>query len=76
MVGPPPADAKDSNVYRKVIAMTDDGRFRVKVRFTEQQVILLDKLLDEGRFGDTHAEVVARVFDEYLRSRGTKGREN
>lgn len=52
--------------------MTDDERFRVKVRFTEQQVILLDKLLDEGRFGGTHAEVVARVFDEYLRSRETK----
>jgi hypothetical protein len=52
--------------------MTDDGYVRVKVRFTEQQVILLNKLLDEGRFGDTHAEVVARVFDEYLRSRETK----
>lgn len=54
------------------MAVTNDGRFRVKVRFTEQQVILLDKLLDEGQFGDTHAEVVVRVFDEYLRSRATK----
>jgi len=44
----------------------------VKVRFTEQQVILLDKLLKEAQFGDTHAAVVARVFDEYLRSRETE----
>jgi hypothetical protein len=52
--------------------VTEDGRVRVKIRFTEQQVILLDKLLDEARFGDTHADVVARVFDEYLRSREMK----
>ncbi|WP_415394527.1 hypothetical protein ACMTN4_01955 (plasmid) [Rhodococcus globerulus] len=46
--------------------------FHVKVKFTEQQSLLLDKLLAEGSFGSTYSEVVTGVFAEYLRSNEKK----
>jgi hypothetical protein len=40
---------------------------KLKVPFTEQQLTLLHKLLEEGSFGATMEEVCLNVFREYTR---------
>ncbi|HEX7054531.1 MAG TPA: hypothetical protein VF211_11425 [Burkholderiales bacterium] len=40
---------------------------KLKVRFTEQQLVLLNKLLAEGTFGKTLEEVCLNVYREYTR---------
>lgn len=39
---------------------------KVKVKFTEQQMMLLDKLKQEGTFGKTYEEIIPAVFREYV----------
>ena len=39
---------------------------KVKVTFTEQQMMLLDKLKQEGTFGKTYEEIIPAVFREYV----------
>ena len=40
---------------------------KLKVRFTEQQLVLLRKLLAESTFGKTMEEVLLNVYREYTR---------
>ena len=40
---------------------------KVKVRFTHQQMVLLERLKAEGRFGDNYEEVIPAVFREYVK---------
>jgi hypothetical protein len=40
---------------------------RLKVPFTEQQLVLLRRLIEEGKFGSTLEEVCLSVFREYAR---------
>ena len=41
-------------------------KVKVKVRFTQQQMILLEKLKQEGTFGKTYEEIIPKVFREYV----------
>ena len=41
-------------------------KVKVKVKFTQQQMELLDKLKQEGKFGESHGEICAAVFKEYV----------
>lgn len=45
-------------------------KVKVKVRFNQQQMVLLDKLKQEGTFGQTYEEIIPAVFREYIRSLG------
>lgn len=38
---------------------------RVPVRFTEQQLKLLDKVREEGVFGESYEDVIVALFREY-----------
>ena len=40
---------------------------KLKVPFTEQQLVLLRRLLEEGKLGGTLEEVCLKVFREYAR---------
>ena len=44
-----------------------DGGAQLEVPFTEQQLILLRKVVDEGRYGKTIEEVCLNVYREYAR---------
>lgn len=46
---------------------------KVVVRFTQQQLQLLEKLKIEGKFGETYAKIVINVFREYARQESNKG---
>jgi hypothetical protein len=37
----------------------------LEVAFTQQQLVLLQQLLDEGRHGNTMEEVVRTIFRQY-----------
>ncbi|MBE3142775.1 MAG: hypothetical protein IMZ61_02485 [Planctomycetes bacterium] len=50
-----------------------DKKTRVVVRFTQQQIELLDKLKQEGRFGGSHAEIVVNLFRESIEDTYGKG---
>lgn len=39
---------------------------KVEVKFTEQQMMLVDKLKQEGTFGKTYEEIIPAVFREYV----------
>ena len=39
---------------------------KVKVTFTEQQMMLLEKLKQEGTFGKTYEEIIPVVFRDYV----------
>jgi hypothetical protein len=41
---------------------------KVRVRLTEQQLVLLEPLREEGTFGNTMEEVMINVFREYART--------
>jgi len=43
-----------------------DKEVKVKVRFTQQQMLLLEKLKQEGKFGKTYEEIIPAVFREYV----------
>ena len=38
----------------------------IKVKFTQQQIELLDKLAQEGTYGKTYPDIVVAVFREYI----------
>lgn len=40
---------------------------RVKVRFTEQQLVLLEQIRAEGTYGRTMEEVIVALFRDYAR---------
>lgn len=40
---------------------------KLKVPFTEQQLVLLEKVVEEARFGNTLEEVCLNIFREYTR---------
>jgi Arc/MetJ-type ribon-helix-helix transcriptional regulator len=46
----------------------EENKETVMVRFTEQQLVLLESLRREGRYGDTMAEVVRNVMREAVRN--------
>lgn len=39
---------------------------KIKVKFTQQQMKLLDKLKEEGKFGKTYEEIIRNIFREYI----------
>ena len=41
---------------------------KVQVQFTEQQLVFLEKLRAEGKFGGTLEEVVRNVFREHVQA--------
>ena len=46
---------------------------KLTVRFNQQQLQLLDKLKEGGKFGETYAEIVVKVLREYIRQTSSKG---
>jgi len=40
---------------------------KIKVRFTHQQMVLLDNLKREGKFGQSYEEIIPAVFREYVK---------
>ena len=46
---------------------------KVVVRFTQQQLQLLDSLKKQGRFGESYTDIVVNVFREYIRQSFGKG---
>jgi hypothetical protein len=46
---------------------------KIKVPFTEQQIVLLKQLLDEKRYGSSMEELTRNLLREYARQ--TLGRE-
>ena len=42
-----------------------DNTDRLVIRVNQQQLLLLERLREEGEFGDTLAEVVSGVFRRY-----------
>ena len=46
---------------------TADSKVKIKLKFTHQQMVLLDRLMAEGKFGDSYEEVIPAVFREYVK---------
>lgn len=46
---------------------------KVKVTFTQQQMELLDKLKQEGAYGEDYRDIIVAVFQEYLEQEFGKG---
>ena len=42
------------------------GMKRMKVRFTGQQLVLIDKIVAEGTMGTTREEVIRAMFQQYV----------
>jgi hypothetical protein len=42
-------------------------KVKIKVRFTQQQMILLENLMREGKFGDDYKDIIPNVFREYVK---------
>ena len=51
----------------------ENKKTRVVVRFTEQQIELLDKLKQEGEFGGNYEDIVVGLFREFIRETFGKG---
>lgn len=47
-------------------AVTGGKSVRVTVTFTEQQMMLLEKLKEQGDMGESYEEILPRVFREYM----------
>jgi len=41
-------------------------KVKIKVKFTQQQMVLLDNLKREGKFGRSYEEIIPAVFREYV----------
>ena len=39
---------------------------KVTVKFTQQQIELLDKLAQEGTYGKTYPDIIVAVFRQYI----------
>ncbi|MDP6474324.1 MAG: hypothetical protein QF449_06780 [Alphaproteobacteria bacterium] len=46
---------------------TADKKVKIKVRFTHQQMVLLERLKQEGKFGQSYEELIPAVFREYVK---------
>lgn len=46
---------------------------KVKVTFTQQQMELLDKLKQEGAYGEEYQDIILAVFREYIEQEFGKG---
>ena len=44
-----------------------DKKVKIKVRFNQQQMVLLDNLKREGTFGKSYEEIIPAVFREYIK---------
>ena len=44
-----------------------DNTVKVKVKFTQQQMVLLENLKKEGKFGQSFEEIIPNVFREYVK---------
>jgi hypothetical protein len=53
--------------------MSEQPKTTVKVRFTQQQLELLERLRREGKFGNTYEEVVVSVFRNFVLQEADKG---
>jgi len=42
----------------------------IEVTFSQQQYVVLEKLRAEGQLGKTDAEIIGRVFREFLEQEG------
>ena len=42
-------------------------KVKIKVRFTQQQMVLLDNLKREGKFGKVYEEIIPNIFREYVK---------
>jgi hypothetical protein len=42
-------------------------KVKVRVKFTQQQMMLLEKLKQEGTFGKSYEEIIPAVFREYVK---------
>jgi len=42
-------------------------KVKIKVRFTQQQMVLLDNLKREGKFGQSYEEIIPTVFRKYVK---------
>lgn len=45
--------------------MTNE-KIKVKVRFNQQQMELIEKLKDEGKYGQNYQEIIVNIFREYI----------
>lgn len=45
--------------------MADNAR-KIKVRFTQQQLQLLDSLKNQGKFGERYEDIILNVFREHI----------
>ena len=51
----------------KGVCMMDSKKTKIRMRFTQQQLEVLDRLKKEGKFGDAYPEIVLNVFREYTK---------
>ena len=42
-------------------------KVKIKVKFTHQQLAVLDELKREGKFGQSYEKIIPAVFREYVR---------
>jgi hypothetical protein len=42
-------------------------KVKITVRFTQQQMVLLDNLKREGKFGKNYEEIIPSIFREYVK---------
>ena len=52
---------------------SQEKTFKIKVKFTQQQLELLEKLRREGTFGNTYEEIVVNIFRDYIKQESPKG---
>ncbi len=45
-----------------------DKKVKIKVRFTHQQIVVLDNLKREGKFGKSYEKIIPAVFREYVKN--------
>jgi hypothetical protein len=53
--------------------MEKEGIKKLVVRFTEQQLELLENLKEEGQLGKTYEEIIVNVFRESIKQSYGKG---
>lgn len=47
-----------------------DEKQTVEVTFSQQQYVVLEKLRAEGQLGKTDAEIICRIFRDFLEQEG------
>ena len=45
----------------------EEEKIKLEVRFTQQQIELLDKLKEEGIFRETYEKIALNVFRNYIK---------